>query len=111
MANVAQFLTAAMLVGELIGEKPNSFQEPREMRLPNSHLIVRYSTQYYRFVDHGPNGVYPDHKVVPGWADYRDGRDPYLSGSSTLTDQLDPSHGVAVNAPVSPDTPRPDLRP
>jgi hypothetical protein len=80
MANAAQFRsrTAAILVGEMIGEKPNSFQEPREIRLPNSHLIVRYSTRYYRFVEHGPNAVQPDHTVVPTWAEYRAGHDPVL---------------------------------
>jgi hypothetical protein len=80
MANAAQFRTrtAAILVGQLIGEKPNSFQEAREMRLPNSHLRVRYSTQYYDFVVRGPNAVRPDHEIVPTWADYRAGRDPVL---------------------------------
>jgi hypothetical protein len=80
MANATQFRsrTGAILVGETIGEKPNSFQEPREMRLPNSHLIVRYSTRYYRFVDQGPNAVEPDHSVVPTWAEYRAGQDPVL---------------------------------
>jgi hypothetical protein len=80
MANAAQFRTdtTAILVGQMIGEKPNSFQEPREMRLPNSHLIVRYSTRYYRFADQGPNAVYPHHEVAPTWAEYRAGRDPVL---------------------------------
>jgi hypothetical protein len=80
MANAAQFRTrtAAILVGETIGEKPNSFQEPREMRLPNSHLIVRYSTRHYRFVDRGPNAVRPDHRVAPTWTQYRAGQDPVL---------------------------------
>jgi len=81
MANAAQFRThtAAILVGQMIGEKPNSFQEAREMRLPNSHLRVRYSTQYYHFVVRGPNAIRPDHELVPTWADYRLGRDPVLA--------------------------------
>jgi hypothetical protein len=80
MANAAQFRTrtAAILVGETIGEKPNGFQEPREMQLPNSHLIVRYSTRYYRFVDDGPNAVQPDYRVAPKWSEYRAGQDPLL---------------------------------
>ncbi len=80
MANAAQFRTrtAAILVGQMIGEKPNSFQEAREMRLPNSHLRVRYSTQYYHFVARGPNAVRADHEITPTWADYRAGRDPVL---------------------------------
>jgi len=63
----------------MIGEKPNSFQEAREMRLPNSHLRVRYSTQYYHFVVRGPNAIRPDHELVPTWADYGLGRDPVLA--------------------------------
>jgi hypothetical protein len=80
MANAAQFRsrTRAILVGETIGEKPNSFQEPRAMQLPNSHLIVRYSTKYYRFANEGPNAVEPDHRIVPTWDEYRAGHDPVL---------------------------------
>ena len=80
MANAAQFRTrtAAILVGQTIGEKPNSFQEAREIRLPNSHLRVRYSTQYYHFAVRGTNAVRPDHEIVATWADYRAGRDPVL---------------------------------
>ncbi len=80
MANAAQFRTRtkAILVGETIGEKPNSYQEPREMLLPNSHLKMRFSTRYYHFVERGPNAVEPDYSVVPTWAEYRAGHDPVL---------------------------------
>ena len=99
MANAAQFhtQTAAILVGQMIGEKPNSFQEAREMRLPNSHLRVRYSTQYYHFVGRSPNVIQPDHELVPTWADYRLGRDPVLewilryASSSEGVDRKKPS--------------------
>ena len=99
MANAAQFhtQTAAILVGQMIGEKPNSFQEAREMRLPNSHLRVRYSTQYYDFVGRSPNVIQPDHELVPTWADYRRGRDPVLewilryASSSGVIDRKKPS--------------------
>ena len=80
MANAAQFRArlGAILVGEPIGERPNSYQEPRALRLPNSHLVVRYSTRYYRFVERGPNAVIPDHRVTQTWAEYRAGLDPVL---------------------------------
>src|SRR6266550_73186 len=99
MANAAQFhtQTAAILVGQMIGEKPNSFQEAREMRLPNSHHRVRYSTQYYDFVGRSPNVIKPDHELVPTWADYRRGRDPVLewiqryARSSGVIDRKKPS--------------------
>jgi Peptidase family S41 len=80
MNNAAQFQdeTQAILVGEQIGEKPNSYQEPRQFRLPNSHLIVRASSLYYKFRQHGPNAVTPDKTIVPTWEDVKAGRDPAL---------------------------------
>ncbi len=81
MNNAAQFRsqTAATLVGETIGEKPNSFQEPREMRLPNSKLVIRYSTRWYAFVKDGPNAVEPEVPITRSWADYTDGQDSALN--------------------------------
>lgn len=80
MSNAAQFRsqTAATLVGQTIGEKPNSYQEPREFTLPNSHLTVRYSTRYYKFVESGENIIRPDKEIIPTWPDYKAGRDPVL---------------------------------
>ena len=78
MSNSAQFRTRtrATLLGVPIGERPNSYQEAREMHLPNSWLMVRYSTKYYRFVDAGPNQVRPDREIPTSWSDYKAGRDP-----------------------------------
>jgi len=80
MNNAAQFQdeTAAILAGETIGEKPNSYQEPRQFRLPNSHLVVRASTLWYAFRKTGPNVVAPDKEIVPTWDDVKAGRDPVL---------------------------------
>ena len=80
MNNAAQLQdeTNAILVGETIGEKPNSYQEPRQFRLPNSHLVVRASTLYYTFRKHGPNKVAPDKEIIPTWDNVRQGRDPVL---------------------------------
>jgi len=80
MNNAAQFQdeTGAILVGETIGEKPNSYQEPRQFRLPNSHLVVRASTLWYAFRKTGPNVVAPDKEIIPSWDDVKAGRDPVL---------------------------------
>jgi hypothetical protein len=80
MNNAAQFRsrTAALLVGGTIGERPNSWQEPREATLPNSRLTVRYSTRFYEFAKGGENVLRPDQEIVPSWDDYRAGRDPVL---------------------------------
>jgi hypothetical protein len=80
MNNAAQFAdeTKATLVGQTIGERPNSYQEPRQFRLPNSHLVVRASTVYYEFRKHGENAVRPDKEIIPTWDDMKAGRDPVM---------------------------------
>jgi hypothetical protein len=80
MSNAAQFrtMTNGILAGEPIGERPNSYQEVREMKLPNSGLVVRYSTKYYTFVEGKENLVRPDQEIHTTWDDYRSGRDPVL---------------------------------
>jgi Peptidase family S41 len=81
MNNAAQFhsQTAAILVGQEIGEKPNSYQESRSITLPNSYLTVRYSTRFYRFAPDGDNAIRPDREIIPTWADYKAGADPVLA--------------------------------
>ncbi|MGA9304043.1 MAG: hypothetical protein WBW31_01440 [Candidatus Sulfotelmatobacter sp.] len=80
MSNAAHFRyqTNAILVGQQIGEKPNSYQEAREMKLPNSHWTVRYSVKFYKFVKVGENVIRPDKEIVPSWEDYSAGHDPVL---------------------------------
>jgi hypothetical protein len=80
MSNAAQFRerTKAMLVGQPIGEKPNSYQEARDMSLPNSHWTIHYSVRFYRFTRGKENLIRPDKEVPETWDDYRAGRDPVL---------------------------------
>jgi hypothetical protein len=80
MNNAAQFQdqTNAILTGQAIGERPNSYQEPRQFHLPNSHLVVRVSTRWYAFRKKGPNQVSPDKEIIPTWSDVTGGRDPVL---------------------------------
>ena len=49
MVNATDFRksTNALLVGEPIGERPNSYSENDEMTLPHSKVVVSYSTRYY----------------------------------------------------------------
>jgi len=70
-------IARATLVGETIGERPNSYSENDEMTLPRSRMEVSYSTEYYEFL---PDGglVAPDREIVPTWADWVAGRDPVL---------------------------------
>ncbi|MGD0142937.1 MAG: hypothetical protein ABSC92_07250 [Rhizomicrobium sp.] len=80
MNNAAQFAdeTNAILAGQTIGERPNSYQEPRQFRLPNSHLVIRASTLYYEFRKHGENAVRPAKEIIPTWDDVKAGRDPVM---------------------------------
>jgi Peptidase family S41 len=80
MSNAAQFrsMTAATLVGETIGERPNSYQESRQFKLPNSHFVISHSSKFYKFVPEGENVVAPDKEIVSTWEDFKNGRDAAL---------------------------------
>ncbi len=80
MTNAIDFRkeTNAILVGEPAGERPNSYQENDEMKLPNSGLIVSYSTKYYKFLDEDAPAVMPDKRIDPNWLDFKAGRDPVM---------------------------------
>jgi hypothetical protein len=80
MSNSAQFReqTHALLVGQTIGEKPNSYQEARRMTLPNSHWEVQYSVRFYKFIQDGENILRPDKEIIPSWEEFQAGRDPVL---------------------------------
>lgn len=80
MSNAAQFrsMTAATLVGETIGERPDSYQESRQFKLPNSHFVVSHSSRFYKFVPEGENVVAPDKEIISTWEDFKNGRDAAL---------------------------------
>ena len=80
MVNAIDFRkeTNAILVGEPIGERPNSYSENDEFTLPNSKLVVSYSTRYYKFVDEDVPAVMPDQRIDPDWPAFREGRDPVM---------------------------------
>jgi hypothetical protein len=80
MANAAHFRkrTKAILVGKPIGEIPNSYQEARDMILPNSRWAARYSIRFYRFVGGKENLIRPDQEIAETWGDFQSGRDPVM---------------------------------
>lgn len=80
MVNAIDFRnqTNAILVGEPIGERPNSYSENDEMTLPHSRLVVSYSTRYYKFVEQDVPAVLPDERIDATWADFRAGRDAVM---------------------------------
>jgi hypothetical protein len=67
----------ATLVGETIGERPNSYSENDELTLPNARMEISYSTRYYKFLD-DDQLVAPDKEILPTWADWLAGRDPVM---------------------------------
>ncbi|HKW00858.1 MAG TPA: hypothetical protein VJN96_13620 [Vicinamibacterales bacterium] len=72
----------AVLVGEPVGEKPNSYGEVRELKLPNSQVVVQYSTKFFRMVPNGDPLVYaPDLTVTRSLAEALAGRDPALEAA------------------------------
>lgn len=81
MSNSADFKndTNSILVGEPVGERPNSYQENGEFCLPNSHLHVRVSTKHYKFANGDPTALFPDKEIDIKWSDYKAGKDPVLS--------------------------------
>ena len=80
MVNAIDFRkeTNAILVGEPIGERPNSYSENDEMTLPNSRIVVSYSTRYYKFLDEDVPAVLPDKHIEPSWPDFLAGRDEVM---------------------------------
>jgi Peptidase family S41 len=80
MTNAIDFKkeTNATIIGEPPGEKPNSYQENDEMKLPNSGLVISYSTKYYKFLDEDVPAFMPDVQIEPNWKDYMEGRDPVM---------------------------------
>ena len=80
MVNAVHFRkqTKAIIVGQSIGEKPNSWQEARDMILPNSRWAARHSIRFYRFVGGKENLIRPDQEIRETWGDFQAGRDPVM---------------------------------
>jgi C-terminal processing protease CtpA/Prc len=69
----------ARIVGEASAQRPNSYGDVRTFELPNSKLVVRYSTKFFRLGPKGdPDVIPPDIPVEVTARDYFSGRDPVL---------------------------------
>ncbi|MCC7449548.1 MAG: hypothetical protein IT324_19160 [Anaerolineae bacterium] len=67
------------LVGEATGGKPNHFGEIRNFKLPNSGLLIQYSTRHWRTVwGDDPLSLEPDTRINRTIDDVLTGRDPML---------------------------------
>jgi hypothetical protein len=70
--------TAATLVGEATGGKPNSYGEVQAFRLPYSDLSIEYATRFFQLVPGDPPSLAPAVTVEFPYAAYAAGEDPYL---------------------------------
>jgi len=71
----------AILVGEPVGEKLNSYGEVRELTLPNSQVVVQYSTKFFKIASGDPETYEPDITVPRSLAEALAGRDPALEAA------------------------------
>jgi hypothetical protein len=80
MVNTIDFKkeTNATVIGEPPGARPNEYSENDEMKLPNSGIVISYSTKYYKFLDENVPAIEPDVRVDPNWKDYVNGIDPVM---------------------------------
>jgi len=60
------------------GARPNSYSELGDFLLPNSHLRVSYSREFYKFADETDTAVVPDKIINQNWKEYINGKDPFL---------------------------------
>lgn len=64
--------TNARIVGEPSGGKPNCYGEILKITLPNSKLVVTYSTKFYKLIeDDSIDALYPDEIVLETIEEYK----------------------------------------
>lgn len=74
--------TNARLIGEPTGGAPNGYGEVREFTLPNSGLVVNYSSRFFANAPGYAGDAYaPDWEVEMTWDDLLAGRDPALEAA------------------------------
>ena len=72
----------ALLVGETMGQRPNSFGEIKTFELSGSGLEIQHSTKFHRMIpDADPEVIHPDIEVTRSSADLLQGRDPVLEAA------------------------------
>jgi hypothetical protein len=83
MTNAAdlKLRTRATLVGEPVGERPNSYQELATLTLPNSRLRLGVSTRWYEALpgQGDPDALEPHVFCPPTWANFARARDDAIA--------------------------------
>ncbi len=70
--------TNALFVGEATGGKPNHYGEVKNFSLPNSGVIVNYSTKYFQYLVDDPPSLYPDITTELSFNEYKNCVDPVM---------------------------------
>jgi len=73
--------THCLLVGEPTGGTPNGYGEVRKFALPNSKLVVQYSTKLWNLTGDNADAVVPDIPVTPDSIAFFSTQDPVLEGA------------------------------
>ncbi len=82
-------LTNAIVIGEETGGAPSSWGDPKRVTLPNSGLVVRLSSVYWRdsTPDASKPSIVPDIPAGLSSRDYFAGRDPALEAANRFPQQ------------------------
>lgn len=68
----------AIQVGLPTGARPNSYSEHGDFSLPNSHLRISYSREYYKFGNDTDTAVIPQKIIKQSWKEFINSKDPCL---------------------------------
>lgn len=75
----------AVLIGEPTGQKPNAYGEVKKLQLPNSKLVVNYSTKFFRTEEGDRPSMEPDIRVDLSSAEFFANKDPVLDAARAYT--------------------------
>lgn len=72
--------TNAIFIGQPTGETPNQWGDPRDIKLPNSGIVIQASTLWWQFQDPRDDRSckMPDIMVGMSFNDYQNGIDPVM---------------------------------
>jgi hypothetical protein len=72
--------THATFIGQPTGESPNQWGDPRDIKLPNSGIVIQASTIWWQLEDPRDHRSFrkPDISVGMSFNDYKNGLDPVL---------------------------------
>ena len=68
----------ALIVGEGTGGRPNHYGEVKRFVLPESKLVVNYSTKYFKLLEEDATSITPHIKAPISFSQFMEGTDPAL---------------------------------